>query len=190
MSDEFEIEIKDTKGIKKGREQGSVLQDYCDRKYCKRIYRKRYFNEILSQIREDSRFDQTKEYIQHGNVSVYRHSINVAYYSLCIAMILGMTQHKKDLVRGALLHDYFLYDWHESDPSHRLHGFRHPGWALRNAQQNFDMSPIEQNIIKRHMFPLTPVPPRYKEAVLVCIVDKICSVGETMRLMGRSSKTA
>lgn len=164
-----------------------ILDLYLDRRYCKKVYRKKYFEYILSEICEGSRFNQTKEYIQHGDVSVYNHSINVAYCSLYIAMMLGMTGHKKDLVRGALLHDYFLYDWHESDASHRLHGFRHPNTALLNAKEDFIMSPIEQNIIQRHMFPLTPIPPRYKEAVLVCIVDKVCSICETFRLMGRKS---
>ena len=37
---------------------------------------------------------------------------------------------------------------------------------------------MEAEIILRHMFPLTPVPPRCREAVLVCLVDKVCSVYE------------
>ena len=32
---------------------------------------------------------------------------------------------EKSLIRGALLHDYFLYDWHKSDQGHRLHAFFH-----------------------------------------------------------------
>ena len=87
---------------------------------------------------------------------------------------------EKSLIRGALLHDYFLYEWHEKDKSHRLHGFYHPSTALRNAKEDFDLNPIEENMIARHMFPLTPIPPRYKEAWILCLADKYCATVETL----------
>jgi hypothetical protein len=83
-------------------------------------------------------------------------------------------------VRGALLHDYFLYDWHEKDGGHRLHGFRHPAFALYNASKDFSLNRKERNIIARHMFPLTVLPPRCLEAWIVCFVDKYCAFSETM----------
>ena len=82
--------------------------------------------------------------------------------------------------RGALLHDYFLYDWHDPDPSHRLHGFRHPFFALANAERDFDLTPRERNVIVRHMFPLVPVPPTCREAWIVCVADKACALRETI----------
>ena len=85
------------------------------------------------------------------------------------------------LVRGALLHDYFLYDWHEKDRSHCLHGFRHPSTALKNARADYPLNRIEKNIIARHMFPLTPIPPTCREAWLVCIADKYCALQETLQ---------
>ena len=85
------------------------------------------------------------------------------------------------LVKGALLHDYFLYDWHENDASHRLHGFRHPGTALRNATRDYALNQREKNTIARHMFPLTPIPPQCREAWLVCLADKWCAMEETLR---------
>lgn len=139
------------------------------------------FYRVYVEVCEKSRFEESKEYIQHGDTSVYEHSINVAYSAMCMAIRMGRTGHLKELVRGALLHDYFLYDWHEKNAGHRLHGFYHPGKALKNARQHFEMTRREQVIIKRHMFPLTPVPPVYTEAYLVCFADKICSVQETLR---------
>ena len=53
---------------------------------------------------------QTKYDIQHGNMSVRQHTINVAICSMLISEKLGISCDKKALVRGALLHDYFLYD--------------------------------------------------------------------------------
>lgn len=80
------------------------------------------------------------------------------------------------MIRGALLHDYFLYDWHE--PHHGLHGYTHASLALRNAAQDFAISPIEADVIKKHMWPLNIKPPRYREAMIVTIADKICSAKE------------
>lgn len=38
---------------------------------------------------------------------------------------------------------------------------------------------MEREIIKKHMFPLTPIPPTCREACLVCLADKICAAKET-----------
>lgn len=122
-----------------------------------------------------------KEFIQHGNVSCYEHSVNVAKMSLLIAgvLLLFIRINERALVRGALLHDYFLYDWHKS--GHKLHGFFHAGCALKNAESDFKLNDIEKNIIKRHMFPLNLCPPKYCESWIVCIADKICALKETFR---------
>lgn len=117
-------------------------------------------------------------FIQHGNTSCLLHSIAVAYYCMVVVNVLRINCDKCSLLKGALLHDYFLYDWHVKDKTHSLHGFKHPKIALQNAKEDFDINCIEENIIKRHMFPLTLIPPRYKESTLVCIVDKLCSIYE------------
>lgn len=107
-----------------------------------------------------------------------------------IAKALRMKVDRKALVRGALLHDYFLYDWHEKEEWHRLHGFRHPYFALRNASRDFKLSRIEENVILRHMFPLTPIPPSCREAWIVCMADKYCSARETMYTVRRYAQNA
>ena len=43
---------------------------------------------------------------------------------------------------------------------------------------DFAISPIEADIIKKHMWPLNIKPPRYREAMIVTIADKICSTKE------------
>ncbi len=126
----------------------------------------------------------TKNDIQHGNMSVRQHTINVARYSVLISEKLGIDCDRRALVRGALLHDYFLYDWHERDHANplRLHGFHHPGIALKNAESEFALTDIEKDIIKKHMWPLTVVPPTCREAWIVSMADKYCSLMETVRL--------
>ena len=120
-----------------------------------------------------------KKFLQHGDVSVYEHCINVAFLSLYLAKRFGLSVDRRSLVRGALLHDYFLYDWHENDPSHRLHGFHHARRALENACREFPLNEREKDIIAKHMFPLNLRPPRYKESALVCAADKCCALLET-----------
>ena len=85
-----------------------------------------------------SGFLETKKYMQHGSTSVYRHCIAVAYISCIIAARLNIRIHIRQMIRGALLHDYFLYDWHKQEVPHRFHGFTHPKTALRNAERDFD----------------------------------------------------
>ncbi len=86
------------------------------------------------------------------------------------------------MVKGALLHDYFLYDWHKPNRSHRFHGLTHPETALANAMREWALNEMEADIIKKHMFPLIPILPRYKESVVVCIADKVCSTAEMLYL--------
>jgi len=105
------------------------------------------------------------------------------YFSYYLALKMNAPVDIHSLIRGALLHDYFLYDWHQKDPSHRLHGFRHPKTALGNAQRDYYLNWKEKNIIARHMFPLIPVPPQCREAWIVCLADKWCALGETMEPM-------
>ena len=120
-----------------------------------------------------------KSFIQHGQVSVYAHSVAVAVMCVMLAALLKMRVDRRKLVRGALLHDYFLYDWHIPDRSHRLHGFRHPHTAAENAQRDFELCSVEKNMILSHMFPLGRVLPRHKESVLLCAADKLCATKET-----------
>ncbi|MCF0106146.1 MAG: HD domain-containing protein [Holdemanella sp.] len=124
--------------------------------------------------------DIMKESIQHGRTSVYEHSISVAYTCLKLVDEYNLKVDRRSLVRGALLHDYFLYDWHDHDKGHSLHGFTHPATALENANRDFDLNDIEKDMIKKHMFPLTPKPPKYTEGYILCVADKICSSKETL----------
>lgn len=137
---------------------------------------------ILNEIRESSRFKNSKQFIQHGKTSVYMHSVSVAYMSCYIAEKYNLSVDYYSLITGALLHDYFLYDWHDKEDGHkRPHGFYHPSVALANAERDFEINSRTKNIIKRHMFPLTPIPPVCLEGWVVCIADKICSTKETIK---------
>lgn len=132
-------------------------------------------------LEKEGRYSDTKKYIQHSNISVYDHCFGVALLSVIIAEKLGITVNLRSLIVGALLHDYFLYDWHEKErKGHNIHGFTHPTTALKNAEEDWELNDIEKIIIKRHMFPLTFIPPTNREAWIVCIADKICATREVL----------
>ena len=139
------------------------------------------FREILTEVCKNSRLLSSNRFVQHGSTSVFRHSVAVAYVSFYIAEKYRIRVDQHALIRGALLHDYFLYDWHEKDDSHKWHGFYHAGKALQNAMEDFDLNEVEQDIIRCHMFPLNPRPPKYMESWIICYADKVCSGIETAK---------
>ena len=122
-----------------------------------------------------------KENMQHGSVSVFEHSVCVALVCLWLVHRLHLKVNQRALVRGALLHDYFLYDWHVPAKWHRLHGFHHAARAYRNAKRDFSLNAVEENMIRAHMFPLGIVVPRYRESWILWTADKICALRETRR---------
>lgn len=133
-------------------------------------------------ITSSKHMNKERHFTQHRGTSVYEHSIGVAYTSYFIASHLPFRFDEQALIRGALLHDYFLYDWHEKDDSHKWHGFNHPRIAKEKAFQDFQINDLEANIIARHMFPLTPIPPKQREGILVSIMDKVCAICEMMNI--------
>ncbi len=136
-------------------------------------------------ILESENFKKTQAHIQHGTMSVHNHVMDVARYSLLLNNKLRLRCNKHDLIRGALLHDYFLYDWHDKaylSQRKRLHGFWHPGIALANAEKEYELNDVQREIIRKHMWPLSVVPPTCREAWVVTAADKYCSLMETVGL--------
>ena len=138
--------------------------------------------EYASDILNSENFQKTKKHIQHGNMTVYEHCVNVAKTSFMLQHALKINCNERDLIRGALLHDYYLYDWHikDKDNSYALHGFYHPGIALNNAKKEYKLTECQEEIIRKHMWPLTVIPPTCKEAWIVTAADKYCSFMETL----------
>lgn len=145
------------------------------------------FFEIVGDIYDTPEFSSMEEYIQHADITRKQHIISVAYLSYLNAKEKG--KNYVSAARAAMLHDLFYYDWHvPGDGSHRLHGYRHPRFALRNAEKLFELSELEKDIILRHMWPLTPKPPRYAESLIVCLCDKYCANMESAVMLIPSIK--
>ena len=135
---------------------------------------------IYNEITNNDLFKREMKYLQHGDISIYEHSINVANTCLAVANKLNINVEKESLVKGALLHDYFLYDWHEKEAYHRFHGIVHPKIARDNAIRDFGLNKKEENMILSHMFPLGYIVPKYKESIILCTVDKYCALTEVV----------
>lgn len=173
----------------KNRKRKTKYQAFYEKE--KRLHK--LLREHASDILESKNFLRTKEHIQHGNMTVHQHCQNVAKYSVAISEFLKIRCDKRDLIRGALLHDYFLYDWHDKDHRSiwRLHGFFHPGRALANASKEYKLTEKEKEIIRKHMWPLTIKPPMCREAWIVTCADKWCSLLETFHFhKGHGAKKA
>jgi uncharacterized protein len=139
------------------------------------------FKDDIAEILDAPEMQDAKKYVQHGDVSVFSHSVAVAEYSCRFARKLRLKVDYRSLVRGALLHDFFLYDWH--DDWNLLHGWKHPRTALANALEKFALNKRERNIIRKHMWPMTLINiPTCREAWLVCVIDKYCSLLETFKI--------
>lgn len=134
---------------------------------------------IISEIINNDEFQKRKMYHHHGEISVYEHSIKVMY----LAYRIGKKFKNVDInsiIIGGILHDFYYDDWQlctEKRPLFKKHGFVHAHEALLNAEKYFPhlMNDKVKNIIDRHMFPLNIVPPKYIEAWIVTLADKIVS---------------
>ncbi len=139
-------------------------------------------NQILHKLQSDKNVQKMRKYIQHGSVSTYEHCENVARLSYEIDRLFSLHSDLEVLLTGAMLHDFYLYDWHEEgDGSHHLHGFKHAKTACENAKKHFNIDKKTSDVIYCHMWPLNPERiPRSKEAWIVCIADKYISLQESV----------
>lgn len=125
--------------------------------------------------------NRMKQYKQHRNTDTYSHCRHVALKSLWIIRRTGIRADTEAVIRGAMLHDFYLYEATAEGVNSFRHGWTHPRTALDNAQKLFCLSRKEQNIIYSHMWPIgiTHIP-RCREAVIVNVADKICAVEEAL----------
>lgn len=138
-------------------------------------------HEILKTYQAQKEVQSMQKFIQHGHTSTYQHSMNVVRLSYWLNKHFHLHADEKALLVGALLHDFYLYDWHEKSTWHRWHGFSHPFRAAGNARKIFEINEKEKHIIESHMWPLTlRHMPESREAAIVCLADKCCSVIETV----------
>lgn len=124
-----------------------------------------------------------KDIRHHPGTSCFDHSLFVSYVAFRLARRWNLDY--RTCARAGLLHDLYLYDPKErtftQDRFEGLQCFAHPRAALKNAWALCgSLSPKEENIIISHMWPLARKMPRYREAFVVNLADKLCASAEVV----------
>ena len=138
---------------------------------------------IISNILKSEKFLEIKKCRHHG-ITRYEHSMRVSYYSYLVTKKLRLNY--TDTAIGGLLHDFFITD-ELKELEQRVSAFVHPYKALKNADDYFNLTDLERDIIINHMFPTLPHKiPKYLESWIVSIVDKIVATYEFYCAYGRT----
>lgn len=148
----------------------------------KRYEKDKEFMTYVSHLISHPRFQRLSKIVQHNHSTRLEHSINVAFTSYKIAKKLGWDA--RSTARGALLHDFFYYDWRVTK-FNKSHAWVHPRIAVKNARKLTILSEKEEDIILKHMWGATIAPPRFKEGYIVTMVDKYWAVREASRPIGK-----
>ncbi len=141
------------------------------------IYNDKDYMNIVKDIISNEKVQQMKQYRQHYSVNCFDHCLYVSYnlYNICKKYNLDY----KSAARAGMVHDLFLYDWRKREDGRKgLHAFTHPKIAYKNASKIFKLNDKEKDIILKHMWPVTPEFPKYKETFLMTYVDKYFACAE------------
>ena len=143
----------------------------------------RDFASIAEEIINSEKYQSLKSENHHG-LSRYDHSLRVARntYRLSKKMKLDYVS----ATRGALLHDYFTNEEYRNTKGMKKYSM-HPVIALNNAIREYDLNPIEENIIVSHMYPMGKIRPNCKESWLVSSVDKGVAIYECARYKAKEA---
>ncbi len=155
---------------------------------------------IVDDILKSREFQKRKIFMHHHNVTVWEHSIIVSFKAFLVAKYWGFDA--RVCAIAGLLHDFYTQAWistpeiekldggvyatkmKEKKKFWELHGFTHGPDASVNYVKYFPELENKKitDAIKRHMFPLTIIPPRYIEGYVITIVDKMSSCSELVPL--------
>lgn len=141
------------------------------------IIKDKEYKRIVKDILRNKEFKRLYN-IEHHGISRYEHLLKISYYSYIIAKKLRIDY--KSVARAGILHDFYLDGDERSKKRKFLDTFSHPKKALMTSDNIFILNDMERNIIISHMFPIYPVFPRYKESILVNLVDKVLGAKEMM----------
>lgn len=133
---------------------------------------KQALEDVYQSFLHDERILKMKKISMHRGSNCFIHSFKVAK----LAIKRALRHHKGNLYTilvGAILHDYYLYDWREDRSKMRHHMGSHPYTAAENAQRDFKVYDKIKEAIRSHMWPVNIADyPRTKEARIISNADK------------------
>ena len=151
------------------------------------------FDSLVSDILENENFLKTKKDLHHGT-SKYEHCLRVSKLSYKLSKFFNADV--KVATRAGLLHDFFFGTRKEKPENSYL---KHPVTASLNAKKYFDVTDVEAEAIKTHMFhqvllkkvfpfinhkekaTIKEFKPKSKEGWIVCASDLLVSIMECER---------
>lgn len=141
--------------------------------------------QIVEKILNNRKFIKLKEEKHHHNSNRFNHSLEVSYttYKICKKLKLNY----KSAAKAALLHDFF-FDKEFKNKKQQM--FCHPKKALENAKKITTLTKKEENIITSHMCPIGRHIPKYKESIIVDLVDDYISLKEKFGIDYKNFKAA
>jgi uncharacterized protein len=134
------------------------------------------YKDIVKDLLSHPQVQEMANYTQHHHSDRLTHCITVSYVSYKLALRFGLNA--TAVARAGVLHDLFFYDWRETKFELGSHAFIHPRVALRNAEKITHLSPMEKDIILKHMWGATSELPHSRESLLVDLVDDYLAVAE------------
>lgn len=145
------------------------------------LNRKEYQKELLK-FEMEPQIQLLKEFSQHRGNTTFQHCENVALFAYDIAQRLHWELDADDIIKAAMLHDYYLYNTSEMEMSDYEHGVTHPKRAIQNAQKHFELNENVRGAISSHMWPLPFSPmPKTKLAIIINLADKYSAFMEMQR---------
>ena len=139
---------------------------------------KQQLEDIYQSFLYDEKILKMKEISMHRGSNCYIHSFKVAKLAIKRAL-----RHKKGNLKiiliGAILHDYYLYDWRVDKSKMRHHMSSHPYTAAENAAHDFGIHESIKKVIQSHMWPVNFRDfPKTKEARIISNADKAIYIKE------------
>lgn len=154
----------------------NMLKAICSRK---ELSLTGYYPHICDLI-DSEELSGLKQITHHISTTRFQHCVNVSYYSYLVCRKLHLNA--RSAARAGLLHDLFYYDRKEYNSSRSRgqlsHSAMHAHQAAENAAALTDITPLERDMIEKHMWPMTRPMPSYKETYVITAVDKYCAVLE------------
>ena len=132
--------------------------------------------DIVRDIINNEEFLKLKFYRHHDNTRL-DHCLKVSYNAYKLAKKFNLDY--KAAARAGLLQDFFYGDLRYINVIERKYMLNaHPYFAYYNASKIFKLNDKEKNMILSHMFPISYEVPRYKESILLDLVDDLEALKE------------
>lgn len=143
---------------------------------------KQRLENIYQSFLHDEKIQKMKNVRMHRGSNTYEHSFKVAKKAIRYAIRSRRKNINFDVILvGAILHDYYLYDWRDDKSKKKKHGRNHPHIASENAERDFEISKEVKTVIESHMWPLNMKHyPKSREAKIVSLSDKMVAIGEAL----------